>query len=248
MSDAAIPLFCNIEAGITAIELITSSILFIFAVVFVYQRLSYARHEFWKWYKVATVFLLSISIVCFGIGVGTGNYKSIVDIRIESPSKLITILRYVLYASTIICLLIYLVGSLYCFASIIKKVWSTSTKIAKLLRTEERNQAFALRRRMYGYLIPIAFVAIMAVIDGLFGRARFIYFLSAVGHQLCLHFLEFVKSGLDQLDEYELHARSEPYVGAATGTDAMEAESADMKIEPFSEIEPGTSVFRLENR
>jgi hypothetical protein len=60
------------------------------------------------------------------------------------------------------------------FARIIELVWTSSVKIAKLLRTDDRQLVFALRRRMYYYLIPFFILTAAGIVDIFFFKVLFI--------------------------------------------------------------------------
>jgi hypothetical protein len=121
------------------------------------------------------------------------------------------------------------IGSIFCFVKIIKLVWTTSSKIAKLLRTDDRQLVFALRRRMYTYVSVLGFLAVLTVIELLYLLGVFYVFGTIIVLQVALHFLEFVRVGVKELDEYELREGSI--------SDAVECEGVS-KMAPIEPLRP----------
>jgi hypothetical protein len=99
------------------------------------------------------------------------------------------------------------IGTIFCFIKIVKLVWTTSSKIAKLLRTDDRQLVFALRRKMYSYISAVALFGILFVIDFYLLGVLFSCY-HAISLQIVLHFLEFFRAGVKNLGEFELRERS----------------------------------------
>jgi hypothetical protein len=123
------------------------------------------------------------------------------------------------------------IGAIFCSVKIIKLVWTTSSKIAKLLRTDDRQLVFALRRRLYAYMFAVPFCGLLSVIE-LFLSGTFYVCGAIIVQQVALSFLEFMRHGVASLDEYELRERSI--------SDAVECENASeiARMAPIAPLSP----------
>lgn len=133
------------------------------------------------------------------VGSFSGDPQVMLQHNLKSPNTLTTILRNVFYTSAFLFISLTLVGVFFCFVKIVLKVWSTSIKISKLLRSEERQQVFIFRQKIYVYLAVIALSTSLVILDLLFLRV-FIYSILVITFQLCLSFLEFVRQGIEKLN------------------------------------------------
>jgi hypothetical protein len=134
-----------------------------------------------------------------------------------------------IYSSASLAIVMISIGMIFCFSKIVMLVWTTSSKIAKLLRTDDRQLVFALRRWMYAYLSLLAFFLLMTAIDLFFMNVFNIFPpLSIVCLQIALHFLDFVRLGVKNLDVYELRAIGE---GVAR-EGSVECEGSRASLEP----------------
>jgi hypothetical protein len=208
-TELEMPTFCKAETVVIVGMTILTCVNLIAAILFCYLRLyqiakGTTQHIFWIWYKYIASSLLIIAFICLAVGSISGNYQLMFDHNTKSPNTLVSILRFAFYSSVLVWISLALFGILFCFSKIILKVWSSSIKITKLLRSEDRQLVFIFRRKVYAYLIIIALSATLAMLDILFLQILFLYALTSVGFQLCLSFLEFVRQGVEKLDDYEI--------------------------------------------
>jgi hypothetical protein len=149
----------------------------------------------------------------------------------EDLTTRVIVYQLVLVSSLLLFIVILLIGTVFCFVKIIILVWTTSSKIAKLLRTDDRQLVFALRRRMYAYLSVCAICAVLIVLDCILNGFEYTVFLNIIVLQVALHFLEFVRHGVASLDEYELRE-----MGISDGVECEGVSQMD-PIEPLSPSE-----------
>ena len=148
-----------------------------------------------------------------------------------------SILELLFYVSAGTLFLLSSCGGGYCFYKIIQLVFTTSSKIAKLMRSNDRHLVIALRRRLYAYVcgstvasMMIGFSSVNYELSHLTGALVFLT------NQVMLHFLEFVRTGVIELDDYELSHMSESLpMGEVSGM---------VEIEPLSTNE-GTGEVRV---
>jgi hypothetical protein len=167
----------------------------------------------------------------------TGDLTAVLDAGGHGHSTRVIVYQIVIYSSAILAIAMISIGLIFCFSKIVKLVWTTSSKISKLLRTDDRPLVFELRRRMYAYISLLAFFLLMTMIDLFFMTVFNIFLLLCiVCLQIALHFLEFVRLGVKNLDDYELRASSISAAIKCEGASNMEL------IEPIrlSELEPET--------
>jgi hypothetical protein len=176
------------------------------------------RYVFWKYYKYSTYALGAVILISISVEAVVGNMNSV---------------KIILFSSTLIFAAMIAIGSIFCFIKIVILVWTTSSKIAKLLRTDDRQLVFALRRRMYAYISVLALLAALTVIEWVL-LSRVFSCGTIVILQVAFHFLEFVRVGVKNLDEYELRERS---ISAPVDCEGV---SQMAPIEPLrpSELEP----------
>jgi hypothetical protein len=60
---------------------------------------------------------------------------------------------------------------------------------------------------MYAFVSAGAFVSLLIVADCFLNKFAFVPVLAIVFEQIVLHFLDFVRQGVQNLDEYELRSR-----------------------------------------
>jgi hypothetical protein len=184
------------------------------------------RFAFWKWYKYIVYALQAIcfsAIVCAAM---TGDLTVILDGGAESTRVLVFKLLLVICHPLLFVMLA--AGTTFIFVKIVILVFTTSSKVAKLLRTDDRQLVFALRRRMYFFIASITTIFLCIVLDILLNKLGFVAFLVIVSEQLELHFLEFVRAGLMNLDEYELRAKSVTEPIECEGVSEMVIESLNL--------------------
>jgi hypothetical protein len=191
------------------------------------------RFVFWKWYKRSIYALGALGLITMVSSTITGDLSSVLDVGGEGNSTRIIVYQIAIFSIFLLFIAMGGIGSIFCFGKIIKLVWTTSSKIAKLLRTDDRQLVFALRRRMYAYISAAAFCSLLSVIEfnllGVFYVCGTIIIL-----QVALHFLEFVRLGVKNLDEYELRE------GSISEDVECEGVSQMSPIKPLSpsELEP----------
>jgi hypothetical protein len=190
------------------------------------------RAAFWKYYKYSIYAFGAAIVIDMSAAAAIGDLHSVLG-RDKGYSKRVGIFKIILLFSTLIQSTMIAIGSTFCFYKIIRLVWTTSSKIAKLLRTDDRQLVFALRRRMYAYISVLYLCAVLLVIEWCF-LGVFYVCGTIIILQVALHFLEFVRVGVKNLDEYELRERSISDAVACEGVSQMAA------IEPLSpsELEP----------
>jgi hypothetical protein len=182
------------------------------------------RWSFWKCYKrsiyaLGAAIIISISVTAV---FGETNWGR------QGHTN-----RIILLSSTLILLAMLAIGLIFCGIKTVILVWTTSSKIAKLLRTDDRQLVFAMRRKMYAYISVIAIGSVISVTE-LFLLGVFYVSGITLLLQVSLHFLEFVRLGVKNLDEYELREKSISDAVPSEGVSQMAS------IEPMSpsELEP----------
>jgi hypothetical protein len=177
------------------------------------------RYAFWKSYKYSIYGMGTVSFIT-GISCrATGDLTAVLNVGGSGHSSRVIVYQIVIFSSVPIFIGMVAFGIVFCFIEIIILVWyitlstnlnrrTTSSKIAKLLRTDDRPLVFALRRKMYVYVSAGAFISLLIIADCFLDRFAFVPVLAIVFEQLVLHFLEFVRLGVKNLDEYELISRS----------------------------------------
>jgi hypothetical protein len=164
------------------------------------------RYAFWKGFKFLVYALTSLFVIAAIACAITGDWKSVFDFG--GNHQLVIVYQVTLVSSLLMTIALLSVGLIFCFVKIVTLVWTTSSKIAKLLRTDDRPLVFALRRKMYAYLTVFAIGAVLAILDFFLNSCELIFFLTVGFEQLSLHFLEFVRIGVANLDDYELRSKS----------------------------------------
>jgi hypothetical protein len=189
------------------------------------------RYVFWKCYKYTIYALGATIVITLNCSCFTGDLSSASDDGSEGYSTRVVVYGILLIFGALLLIGILSIGAIFCSVKIVILVWTTSSKIAKLLRTDDRQLVFALRRRLYVYLSVVTFCGLLSVIE-LFIFSIFYVCGTIIVQQVALHFLEFVRHGVESLDEYELRERSI--------SDAVECENAsDMaRMAPIAPLSP----------
>jgi hypothetical protein len=165
------------------------------------------RHAFWKGYKYTIHALGAAIIIVLSAAAAIGDLNSVLVLGQGHTTNRVMIFQIIAISGVLIQSAMITIGSIFCFGKIIKLVWTTSSKIAKLLRTDDRPLVFALRRRMYAYISVLSFFSVVNVIEWYLQGVFYLCGLIIL-FQVALHFLEFVRAGVNDLDEYELRERS----------------------------------------
>jgi hypothetical protein len=186
------------------------------------------RYVFWKYYKYSIYALGAAIIISLPVGAFIPDQKSVPGRGQGHTNRVVQPFKIYIYSIVLMQVAMITIGSTFCFYKIIKLVWTTSSKIAKLLRTDDRQLVFALRRRMYAYISVLSFFSVLVVIEwsllGQFYSCGVIIIL-----QVARNFLEFVRAGVKNLDEYELRERSI--------SDGVECEGVS-QMEPIEPLSP----------
>jgi hypothetical protein len=109
------------------------------------------RASFWKWYKRSIYALGAAKIISLPVGAVIQDQNSVFG-RGQGYTNRVEMFKIVLLSIILIQGALIAIGSIFCSIKIIILVWATSSKLAKLLRTDDRQLVFALRRRMYAYI------------------------------------------------------------------------------------------------
>jgi hypothetical protein len=193
------------------------------------------RFSFWKWYKRLMFTSGAIGLIAEVSSLITGDLTSVLDLAADRKSTRVFVYQIVIFPSFLLFILMGTIGTIFCFSKIVSLVWTTSGKIAKLLRTDDRQLVFVLRRKMYAYISAVAFCCLLMLLE--FNLLGMLYtFLCAIFLQIVLHFLEFVRLGVKNLDEFELREKSI--------SDAVECEGVSQmaSIEPISQSGHETDI------
>jgi hypothetical protein len=191
------------------------------------------RYVFWKCYKYTIYSLGAILVITEVFSCITGDSSTVHHVGGEDLSTRVIVYQLVMICSSLLFIGILSIGTLFCSVKIVILVWTTSSKIAKLLRTDDRQLVFALRKRIYTYMLAVALCGLLTAIE-LFSLGVFYTCGSIILQQVALHFLESLRLGVKNLDEYELRERSISEAVACEGVSQM------APIEPLrpSELEP----------
>jgi hypothetical protein len=153
-------------------------LIFVLSTVFAYKRLlgvyaGTSEHTFWDRYKIAVIVATVSFLAVSGVVAATGSFGSVIDILSKSPSPLITGLKISFMATVGILILLVMGCSTYCFYQMMWIILSTSLKLAKMKRTEDKNKVLALYRRMYSMIVLAAVLSILMALDLILNRIQF---------------------------------------------------------------------------
>jgi hypothetical protein len=182
---------------------------FVLSTVFAYKRLlgvyaGTSEHIFWERYKMAVI-AATVSFLAVSAAIAaTGTFDSIISILSPSKSSLITGLR-IAFMATVGALIFLVMGcSTYCFYQMLRVILSTSSKLAKMKRTEDKNKVLALHLRLYSLIVLAAVLSILTTLDLIFNRISFLIIpgLTFAGSILAsftivlLHLLEIIRESI----------------------------------------------------
>jgi hypothetical protein len=120
------------------------------------------RYVFWKCYEYTIYSLGAILIITEVSSAITGDLSSVLDMALADDNSTRVFMYQIIVISSFLTLVAMVgTGVIFCFVKIVILVWTTSRKIAKLLRTDDRQLVFALRRRMYAYLSVCPLCAVL---------------------------------------------------------------------------------------
>lgn len=154
---------------------------------------------------------MTTSLVLLGyIGFyASGTYVVLLYVNSSDAPALARSLGIAWYALIHVLLAMVLITAIYTFTKIVRIVFQTSSKLVKLLRTDDREKVVALRRRVFGYMsVPPVFL-ILGLMDSLFNSAKLAGVLSTLIYVAIIYFLDFVRAGIIKLDDWELRHQTE---------------------------------------
>lgn len=128
--------------------------------------------------------------------------------------------NYLWFASVLLCaisLVLVAAMALFCYYKIIWVILSSSSKLAKLKRTADKQKVRSFERKLYFILGFEFWVALLIIPDCVFLAATFSSSLGIIAAIGCLHLLEIIRHGIatiDEKDEFfvvELPSVPQPY-------------------------------------
>lgn len=168
-------------------------------------------YKFWD----ATIKIIyaggSMVIVWYLIITLTDNYDAIVNFGISRAPTWVAVTTVLWMILTFAFVIMVGVSAVFTFFKIVKIIFQTSAKLVKLLRTDDRYKVHALRRKVYFYVWVLPLPIMAAIPDFIFNRARFSAAFLALCPFAIVYFLDFVRSGIRDLDEWELDNQSREY-------------------------------------
>jgi hypothetical protein len=154
--------------------------IFVLSTLFAYKRLlnmvvGTSEYIFWERYKIAVIVATVSYLAVNGAMAATGSFGSVIDILSESPSPLITGLKISFMATVGILILLVMGCSTYCFYQMLLIILSTSSKLAKMKRSEDKNKVLALHRRLYSLIVLAAGLSILMALDFILNCINFLF-------------------------------------------------------------------------
>jgi hypothetical protein len=183
---------------------------FALSTVFAYKRLNGVmvgsrEHKFWEGYKSAVIAAIAAQLAVNGVMAYTGNTGSVLDLLSTSPSLLVTGLRIAFLVTVGFLILLIMGASTFCYYKMLWIILSTSSKLAKLKRTDDKERVLVFQRKLYALIVLAAFLSVLMTLDFIFNRIIFLFLM--VGMTFCgvilvsfaivlLHLLEIIRDSI----------------------------------------------------
>jgi hypothetical protein len=131
----------------------------------------------------------------------TGNFGTLRKFGEPSSTRLVSILRIAFGLTCGILILLVIGASIYCYYKMLWIILETSSKLAKMRRTENKNKVLALHRKLYSMIAFVAFLSVLLVLDFIFSRLTFLGSIVASIAAILLHLLELIRDSIQKVGE-----------------------------------------------
>jgi hypothetical protein len=154
---------------------------FVLSTLFAYKRLlgvyaGTSEHVFWERYKIAVIAITMAVIAVNATIAAIGLAGSVIDFISPSPSRQVTALRIAFLTTASPLVLLVMGGSTYCYFKMLWIILSSSSKLAVMKRTEDKNKVLAVQRRLYSLIVLAAGLSLVMALDLILNRLHFSYF------------------------------------------------------------------------
>ncbi|KAL3894178.1 MAG: hypothetical protein SGCHY_005426 [Lobulomycetales sp.] len=199
---------CRVSMALHGVWASPFVISFAFSTLFVYSRLSgflngSKEARAWNVFRMITIalcFTLSVNFVIRAAIGAKQTFNGIVENYHGSVQDVFWIIGSICY----LALGVQILGmTLYCYYNIIWIILSSSSKLARLKRTADKQKVQAFERRMYGYLAVISFSVLCLFPDILVLKSTFASSIIVFVFVMCLHLLEIIRFGIATIDSNE---------------------------------------------
>jgi hypothetical protein len=181
-----VSLFCSVSSASSTVGIAIN--IFMVSTIFAYKRLSSIfvgislsyrytgsrEHTFWEGFKIILAFLLVTFVGIIVLVTATGILGAGVLFDFSSsastPSLLLPVTRVLAFTTVILLAGSVLGASVYCYYKMLWIILSTSSKLAKIKRTEHKDKVFAMHRKLYAMIIFSGVLSVLLVLDLLLNR------------------------------------------------------------------------------
>ncbi|KAL3896443.1 MAG: hypothetical protein SGCHY_004070 [Lobulomycetales sp.] len=209
--------YCKVSIMSLAVSLGLGSLTFMLGTIFSYRRLTgrlldAKDSQSWIVYKAILITTVVLFVGISALATWSEKYDSIMSITKPAEPWIVWLRVAVFSIGMILGTLVMGVG-VYCYASMLKSILSTSGKVSRMKRTDQKGEIIQMQRKLYGLVFAAMILSSLCTSDILFNKYTFSGFLIVTFGLILGHLLGIIRDSIQKLKLERVLFESEAHSG-----------------------------------